>query len=151
VELHGVAYREPVLRELVELLLREKERVRGADKPLFAEPLRRLEQGLCHRCAVGVGPHEELRTRSGRKRHGGDELWVVRKPVLPVRVCPLPIEDVLPIAVSLEVEAERAEDASQVVFADEVDRRPATRAADAARTFQRAQELVVEERKIWRL
>jgi hypothetical protein len=151
VELHGVAHREPAPNELVELLLRKKERVRRADTSLLAEPLRRVEQGANHRRAVGVGPHEELRTCSGRERRSCDELRVVRESVLPVRVCPLPIEDVLPVAVSLEIEAERAEDASHGVLADEVDRRPAARPADAARTFQRTQKLVVEEREIGRL
>src|SRR5918911_5167811 len=127
--------------------------MRRADAVLVTEPLRRVEQGTCHRRAasfVGIGPHEELRSGRRRERHSSNELRVVRKPVLSVRPRPLPVEDVLTIAVRLEVQAERAEGAS-FVLADEVDRCPPARSADTARALERAQELKVEEWEVLRL
>src|SRR3712207_1920682 len=125
----------------------------GADAALVAKVLRRVEQGARHLRTGGVGdvgPHEELRTCSWRKRHGGYELGVVGEPVLLVGVCPVPVEDVLSVAVSLHVETESAEEGSSVL-AEEVDRRPPARSANAARVLERAQKLEVEERKVRRL
>ncbi len=127
--------------------------MRRADAALVTEPPRRVEQGTRHRRAAdfaSVGPHEELRSGRGCERHGGDELRVVREPVLSVRPRPLPVEDVLTVAVRLEVQAECAEGAS-FVLADEVDRRPPARSADTARALERAQELKVEEWEVLRL
>jgi hypothetical protein len=152
VELHGVTHREPAPCKLVELVFGQEERVRRADAALVAEPLSRVEQGARHRPAVtNVGPHEELRAGRGCERHGGGELRVVRDSVLVVRPRPLPIEDVLAKAIRLEVDAKRAEDASCFVSAHKVDRRPSAPSADAARAFECAQELEIEEREIWRL
>src|SRR5215210_1958272 len=150
VELQRVTHREPVFRELAELLLGEEERVRRADRELVAELSRRVEQGALDRRVDGfadVAAHEELRTRGWRERHGGDELRVVPEPVFPVRPRPLPVEDVLAVAVGLEVEGERAEE-TPAVPAGQVGRRPPARAADTARALERAQELEVEEREI---
>src|SRR5918998_1454919 len=61
VELQRVAYREPLLREVVYLPLGKEESVRRADAKLVDQALRRLEQGAPHRSAGGlanVGPHE---------------------------------------------------------------------------------------------
>jgi hypothetical protein len=75
VKLYRVSHHEPALSELVELFLRQKERVRRADASLVAEPLSRDEQSALYRCVFALGgstTYEELRPGRGSKRHRGD-------------------------------------------------------------------------------
>jgi hypothetical protein len=116
---------------------------------LVAELARRVEQGATHLRAVGVGPHQELRSGGWRERHGTDELRVITEPVLVVCVRPSPVEDVLAVGVRLEVQGHRAKDTA-LLLADQIHGRPSGPAPDAARPLQREQELVVEEGKVRR-
>src|SRR5215208_1751115 len=145
--------REASLRELVELMLRQKERVRGAHAVLCSQILHRLEQSVRHPGMgryINITTKEELGPCSGCEGHGGYQLGVVGEPVLPVGLCPLPVEYVLPVGVRLQVQTQRTEHVCPVL-AHQISGRPSAAAADAARALERTQELEVEERELRRL
>src|SRR5215213_5840337 len=145
--------REASLRELVELMLRQKERVRGAHAVLCSQLLHRLEQSVRHPGMgryINITTKEELGPCSGCEGHGGYQLGVVGEPVLLVGPRPLPVENVLPVGVRLQIQTEGAEDTS-TFSAHQIGRRPSAAAANAARVLERVQELEVEERELWRL
>src|SRR5688500_6418307 len=134
-------------------MLRQKERVRGADPVLCSQIIRRLEQSVRH---PGTGRYISFRTQeelgpcSGCEGHGGYQLGVVGEPVLLVGPRPLPVENVLPVGARLQIHTEGAEDTSPI-SAHQIGWRSSAAAADAARALERMQELEVEERELRRL
>ncbi len=95
--------------------------------------------------AIGVGPHEQARTRGGRERNCDGELWIVTPPETGIGLRPREVENEFAVRMSLD-ECRYGRGKPRVVFDSEVARLPARAAADATGVLQRCEELMPQKR-----
>ena len=143
-ELQRAPREEAVARGHAPLVVGEEVQVDARGPHAIGGFARPLQEGGDHRLAVGAFAVEEA--APGRRGEGGhgDQLRVVGDAGAVGRVGPAPVEDVLPVALVLHVERERAQQGPALPHRD-VERLPAGVFADGARALEGVQEGVFDE------
>ncbi len=120
--------------------------VEGGDAELFRQCHCARHEGLLVLLRARARLHQQSRSRHRRKGHRGLELRVVLATCTDVGLGPTVVEDVLPLAVALQIERHAGDDVARCSPADEMLRQPSRPAADGLGHFERVQKGVADER-----
>jgi len=142
VELHAVPQRQPGAPQRLGLGFEREQHVQRRQLRRTREREQRARRRLSRRRVARC----QARARHGREGDRRQQLRVVAQPVAAVRVGPGPVEHVLAVRVQLQVRGNRSGRRAARVAQQQVPRNPAGFLADTAGQFERAQELVAQER-----
>ena len=150
VELAALAGHEPLTAEKPLFHVRRKQNMKRRGANFRANGPRRDQELRRDGLEIRVPVHEQALARGRREGYRGNELRVVGKARPLVGGRPTPVEYELPAGVVLDVEGQGARQAAGVVRRGQVGRAPGRFLSHASGDFQRAQELVAQERRVRR-